>query len=682
MASSRNRLGCVYVYFCTISLVFVGYMVSLTDGKCDRITLTGKTGEVNTPNYPRPYPSHSKCSWLIQAPPGYKIKLQFYHFVLEASYDCQSDHVKIYDGRNSSATLLGKYCGRYDPFHVETFTNNMFIIFRSDRSLNFGGFRAFFNAIALRPLREMSFRRTLKNITVAVIGKQAKLQCQVKGGSLNVVILWFKDGKELSSYGSGYTIRNNVLTKRSTLLLDKVSIIDAGVYSCLASDADSGKNISAYGSLQLKEAALVKAGPSPMDVYAGQTVIVKCRTSGDPVPKISWQVNGQDKTGSAIQKNFTSELHFKAITDAVVNCTADNGYGMDWKTGNISVLTPATVSVYRVVPGVKEPTTPSTKWSPPVITVPPANTTAELGDNVTLKCAAEGNPKPKIRWLAEDKYYEDLPEDDDGVSYFTFTVSKKRTSVRCEAQNIHNIDTRTAYVTVANVEAVVAADASGGLLGQMTVILVTVFIAFAVLVILIGALIFYRRRNLKLRNLSTPVDLEKLQNNPIFDQHTNYYVNPQLLSWAVPRNTMEFIKELGQGNGNFSSLFLGSISEIKTDEDEERKASLVMVKLLKGNYTLEAEQANFEKDAIALTTFSHPCVQSLFGVCVDGLPLCLVFEFSEHDECLQQFLIESARGHCSIHRRADMHNTKPKLSNIDHISIAKQIANGMEYLSR
>ena len=55
-----------------------------------------------------------------------------------------------------------------------------------------------------------------------------------------------------------------------------------------------------------------------------------------------------------------------------------------------------------------------------------------------------------LRWLAEDKYYENLPEDGNGVSHFTFTVSKERTKVRCEAQNMHNIDTKTAYITVPN----------------------------------------------------------------------------------------------------------------------------------------------------------------------------------------------------------------------------------------
>ena len=53
-----------------------------------------------------------------------------------------------------------------------------------------------------------------------------------------------------------------------------------------------------------------------------------------------------------------------------------------------------------------------------------------------------------IRWLVdESKYYENVPEDENEVSYFTFTVAKDKTIVRCEAQNKKDIDTRTAYVT-------------------------------------------------------------------------------------------------------------------------------------------------------------------------------------------------------------------------------------------
>ena len=75
------------------------------------------------------------------------------------------------------------------------------------------------------------------------------------------------------------------------------------------------------------------------------------------------------------------------------------------------------------------------------------------------------------------------------------------------------------------------------------------FAAVAVLLIVGAVLILYRRRNLKLQNVASPVDAEKLQSNPIYEQRTNYYVNPKLMSWEVPRNRMEFIKELGPGNG-------------------------------------------------------------------------------------------------------------------------------------
>ena len=50
----------------------------------------------------------------------------------------------------------------------------------------------------------------------------------------------------------------------------------------------------------------------------------------------SWQVNGQ--VTEATQTNFDSELHLEAVDDAVVNCTADNSFGADSKTAEITVL--------------------------------------------------------------------------------------------------------------------------------------------------------------------------------------------------------------------------------------------------------------------------------------------------------------------------------------------------------
>ena len=87
------------------------------------------------------------------------------------------------------------------------------------------------------------------------------------------------------------------------------------------------------------------------------------------------------------------------------------------------------------------------------------------------------------------------------------------------------------------------------LLDKTSVVLVLGFAAVAVLLIVGAAIIVYRRRKMQLQNFKSPVDADKLQINSIFDQHSNYCSNPKLLNYEVPRNTMEFIEELEQGNG-------------------------------------------------------------------------------------------------------------------------------------
>ena len=106
------------------------------------------------------------------------------------------------------------------------------------------------------------------------------------------------------------------------------------------------------------------------------------------------------------------------------------------------------------------------------------------------------------------------------------------------------------HLSLFSVEAVRESDQSesGGFFGGPTFFLILALIAFLVLVIVGAMFIIFRRRNLKLRNLKS-LDEEKLQSNPIFQPATNYYVNQKLLGWEVPRCRMEFIKELGQGNG-------------------------------------------------------------------------------------------------------------------------------------
>ncbi|XP_015772585.1 PREDICTED: muscle, skeletal receptor tyrosine protein kinase-like isoform X2 [Acropora digitifera] len=640
-------------------------LISSADGRC-RERLSGKTGKLQTPNYPNPYPSRSRCSWHIQVPVGYKIKLQFYHFVLEKTHMCTGDVLKVYDGKSRSAEPLGTYCGAMNPFRVESTASNLFLEFKSDRSLNFAGFNATFSAVAIHLARPMTFARTLLNASVG-LGNSFQLLCHIKDGSANLRFSWTKNGVKMNKNGSRHNIKSHLVSKKSYLFLSKVSLSDTGVYGCIARDLDMKKNISAYGTLVVKVPAVVDEGPSAVNVNVGNQVLLKCRSSGDPVPKMSWQVNGKPMKGT--QTKFNSELKIKAMEDAVVNCSADNGFGMDWRTAKVTVRSPST----EVKPTESE-------WSEPSIVTPPKNVTAERGDNITLSCAAVGHPKPKIRWLVDGTIHPVEPADDNGLSYLTITIrgDKEITVVRCEAENDVAIDSRTSYIFVSKVEASVVARHSEGMVGSKFILILAV--VGGLLLVVVGVILYRLRRKMQLQNVKSSVDAERLQSNPIFEQHSNYYANPKLVEWEVPRNRMEFIKQLGQGNGIYSSIFLGKISPDNSGEADQ-KMSLVMVKLLKEVQIQDTERESFEKDAIALTKLQHPYVQSLFGVCGIGQPLCLVFEFSELDESLQEYLIDSGRGQCSIHRRTGLQNVKPKLSNVEQISIAKQIASGMEYLA-
>lgn len=662
MLSSLSFLT-VTVY--SFSLILHGVLISLVDGRC-RERLSGKTGRLQTPNYPNPYPSRSRCSWHIQVPVGYKIKLQFYHFVLEKTYTCTGDVVKVYDGTNSSAEPLGTYCGAINPFRVESTASNLFLEFKSDRSLNYAGFRAIYSAIAVHPVKPMSFARTLLNASVG-LGNSFQLLCHIKDGSANLRFSWTKNGVKMNKNGSRHNIKSHLVSKKSHLFLSKVSLSDTGDYGCIARDLDMKENISASGTLVVKVPAVVDEGPSAVNVKIGTQVLLKCRSSGDPVPKMSWQVNGKPMKGD--QTKFDSALKIKATEDAVVNCSADNGFGMDWRTATVTVHSPSTEV---------KPT--ESKGSEPSIVTPPKNVTAERGDNITLSCAAVGHPKPKIRWLVDERIHPVEPADDNGLSYLTITIrgDKEITVVRCEAENHVAIDSRTSYIFVSKVEASVVAHHSEGMVGSKFILILAV--VAGLLLVVVGVILYRRRRKMQFQNVKSSVDAEKLQSNPIFEQHSNYYANPKLVEWEVPRNRMEFIKQLGQGNGIYSSIFLGKISPDNSGEADQ-KMSLVMVKLLKEVQIQDTERESFEKDAIALTKLQHPYVQSLFGVCGIGQPLCLVFEFSELDESLQEYLIDSGRGQCSIHRRTGLQNVKPKLSNVEQISIAKQIASGMEYLA-
>lgn len=99
-------------------------------------------GTIFSPNYPAAYPSRKDCVWQFSTTPGHRIKLIFNVFELEPHQECAYDHVTIYDGASADVKTLGSFCGSKLPHPVVASQNQMYVVFKSDGSVQRKGFLA------------------------------------------------------------------------------------------------------------------------------------------------------------------------------------------------------------------------------------------------------------------------------------------------------------------------------------------------------------------------------------------------------------------------------------------------------------------------------------------------------------------------------------------------------------
>lgn len=57
------------------------------------------------------YPGGVDCEWVIVAEEGYGVELVFQTFEVEEEADCGYDYMELFDGYDSTAPRLGRYCG-------------------------------------------------------------------------------------------------------------------------------------------------------------------------------------------------------------------------------------------------------------------------------------------------------------------------------------------------------------------------------------------------------------------------------------------------------------------------------------------------------------------------------------------------------------------------------------------
>ncbi|XP_018416719.1 PREDICTED: embryonic protein UVS.2-like [Nanorana parkeri] len=103
--------------------------------------LTNPQGVITSPNFPNNYPIEAYCHWNISTTS--KVKITFTHFDVEGSMSsiCAFDKLQVYNGQGLLSSYKSEFCGKTLPPSITSKQNTMQIVFSSDHSASWTGFR-------------------------------------------------------------------------------------------------------------------------------------------------------------------------------------------------------------------------------------------------------------------------------------------------------------------------------------------------------------------------------------------------------------------------------------------------------------------------------------------------------------------------------------------------------------
>ncbi|CAH6902327.1 high affinity nerve growth factor receptor [Phodopus roborovskii] len=150
--------------------------------------------------------------------------------------------------------------------------------------------------------------------------------------------------------------------------------------------------------------------------------------------------------------------------------------------------------------------------------------------------------------------------------------------------------------------------------------------------------------------------------------------NPQYFSDAcvhhIKRRDIVLKWELGEGA--FGKVFLAECYNLLNEQDK----MLVAVKALKE--ASESARQDFQREAELLTMLQHQHIVRFFGVCTEGRPLLMVFEYMRHGD-LNRFLRSHGPDAKLLAGGEDVAPGPLGLGQL--LAVASQVAAGMVYLA-
>ncbi|XP_075431312.1 NT-3 growth factor receptor isoform X4 [Ascaphus truei] len=453
----------------------------------------------------------------------------------------------------------------------------------------------------------------------------------------------------------------------------------------------------------------ISVSHSSLIVQEGDNAVVTCNGSGSPLPDVDWIVTNLHSINTHQTNVNWSNVH--SINLTLVNVTGeDNGFTLTCIAENVVGMTNASV--------------PLTVYFPPRIL---SLKEPESRHEHCIEFVVRGNPQPILTWyhngqaLREVDFIRTEVYRQDNVSEGCLLFNKPthyyNGNYTLVASNKLGVAKQTVYahfleqpfpadfgvsptppisVTHKPEEDTFGVSIAVGLAAFACVLLVVLFIVINK---------YGRRSKFGMKGpvavisgeedsasplhhinhgITTPSSLDAgpdtvvigmtripvIENPQYFRQGHNCH-KPDTYVQYIKRRDIVLKRELGEGA--FGKVFLADCYNLSPTKDK----MLVAVKALK-DPTMAARK-DFQREAELLTNLQHDNIVKFYGVCGDGDPLIMVFEYMKHGD-LNKFL--RAHGPDAIMLvDGQPRQTKGDLGLSQMLHIATQIASGMVYLA-
>ncbi|XP_062978120.1 leucine-rich repeats and immunoglobulin-like domains protein 1 isoform X2 [Elgaria multicarinata webbii] len=182
-----------------------------------------------------------------------------------------------------------------------------------------------------------SFLKTPHDIA-ARTGTTARLECAA-GGHPTPQIAWQKDGG--TDFPAARERRMHVMPDDDVFFITDVKIEDMGIYSCTAQN--SAGSVSANATLTVLETPSLVHPLEDRVVSVGETVVLQCKATGSPPPRINW-LKGDQSLIVTERHHFTPGNQLLIVRNVVVEdagkytCEISNTVGTERAHSHVSVL--------------------------------------------------------------------------------------------------------------------------------------------------------------------------------------------------------------------------------------------------------------------------------------------------------------------------------------------------------